>query len=145
MASLLVQSLLAQQQEARSGLGHQEGARAGTVASEPLGSVHTLIPQALAVCGPASFRGVAGAGLEISRVSVFLRVSLGGLTGSGSLRQFEGSSELVFLALESWTHGVITKTESSIWLYICKVHLQVFERGGFLVIVQSGLGKIWFA
>ena len=44
--------------------------------------------------------GVAGAGLEISGASVFLRVSLSRLTGSGSLLQVEGSSELAFLALE---------------------------------------------
>ena len=75
-------------------------ARAGRVASELLGSVHTLIPQASAVHRPASFWGVAGAGLEISGASVFLRVSLSRLTGSGSLRQVEGSAELAFLALE---------------------------------------------
>ena len=104
-----------------------------------------LIPQVSAMHRPASFRGVAGAELEVSGASVFLRVSLSRLTGSASFRQVEGSSELAFLALEWWTHGVIPETESSIWLYVCKVHLQVFERGGFLVTVRSGLGKIWFA
>ena len=45
-------------------------------------------------------------------------------------------------AMDPWGD---TETESSIWLYVCKAHLQVFERGGFLVTVRSGLGKIWFA
>ena len=98
--------------------------------------MHILIPQASAMHRPANFRGVVGAGLEISGASVFLRVSLSGLNGSGSLRQVEGYSELAFLTLELWTHGVIPETESSIWLYVCKVHLQVSERGGFLVNVR---------
>ena len=68
-----------------------------------------LSPQASAMHRPPSFRGVAGAGLEISGTSVFLRVSLSGLTGFGSLCQVEGSSELPSSALEQWTHGVILK------------------------------------
>ena len=50
---------------------------------------------------------MAGAGLDTSGVSSLLRVGLSGMTGSGSLRQVVGPSELDFLTVEFWTHGVI--------------------------------------
>ena len=36
-----------------------------------------------------------------------MRVGLSGMTGSGSLHQVVGPSELDFLTVEFWTHGVI--------------------------------------